>query len=88
MARVRRRAAVVGGGIGGLAAVAALCSVGWDVSVLERAPELRQAEIGIGLRPIAIHALKSINPNLARALRCDLAQLGHRRVRQALPDRL
>jgi 2-polyprenyl-6-methoxyphenol hydroxylase-like FAD-dependent oxidoreductase len=67
--RVRRLAAVVGGGIGGLAAAVALRSVGWDVTVLERAPELREAGVGIGLWPNAIHALESINANLARALR-------------------
>jgi 2-polyprenyl-6-methoxyphenol hydroxylase-like FAD-dependent oxidoreductase len=67
--RVKRRAAVVGGGIGGLAAAVGLRSVGWDVSVLERAPELREAGAGVGLWPNAIHALESINANLARALR-------------------
>ncbi|MET9971027.1 FAD-dependent oxidoreductase, partial [Streptomyces sp. NPDC006356] len=35
-----RRAVVIGGGIGGLTAAAALHRSGWDVTVLERAPSL------------------------------------------------
>ncbi len=41
------RAAVVGAGIGGLAAVAALCRQGITVDVHEQAPELR--DVGMGL---------------------------------------
>lgn len=40
------RAAVVGAGIGGLAAVAALCRQGITVDVHEQAPELR--DVGMG----------------------------------------
>jgi 2-polyprenyl-6-methoxyphenol hydroxylase-like FAD-dependent oxidoreductase len=41
------RAAVVGGGIAGLASAAALVRAGWQVTVLERAPAF--AEVGAGL---------------------------------------
>jgi 2-polyprenyl-6-methoxyphenol hydroxylase-like FAD-dependent oxidoreductase len=42
-----RWAVVVGGGIGGLAAALALHRTGWTVTVLERAPQIR--EVGAGL---------------------------------------
>lgn len=61
MVRVRRRAAAVGGGIGGLAAAVALRSAGWDVTVLERAPELAA---------VAAQAQPSGYPGGAGPLRC------------------
>ncbi|MEM9059547.1 MAG: FAD-dependent monooxygenase [Pseudomonadota bacterium] len=42
------RAVVVGGGIGGLTAALCLVHVGWDVVVLEQAPEF--AEVGAGIQ--------------------------------------
>jgi len=42
-----RSAVIVGGGIGGLAAALALHRTGWAVTVLERAPQIR--EVGAGL---------------------------------------
>lgn len=42
-----RSAVVIGGGIGGLAAALALHRTGWTVTVLERAPQIR--EVGAGL---------------------------------------
>jgi 3-hydroxybenzoate 6-monooxygenase len=67
---------VVGGGIGGLGAALALGRQGFDVTVLERAPEF--AEIGAGLQ---------LAPNATRALRTlgvldSIVELG------VLPDRL
>ncbi|MEU8900649.1 FAD-dependent monooxygenase [Nocardia sp. NPDC048505] len=59
------KALVVGAGIGGLAAAVALHQRGWQVEVLERAPEI--TEIGAGL---------SIQPNGLRAL--DVLGLGDR----------
>src|SRR5882762_4978277 len=49
---------VVGGGIGGLATALAVARTGFDVRVLERAPEF--AEIGAGLQ---------LAPNATRVLR-------------------
>lgn len=52
-----RNAVIVGAGIGGLAAAIALRRRGWDVTVLERAPVLREVGAGISLWPNAIRAL-------------------------------
>ncbi|MEU2112608.1 FAD-dependent monooxygenase [Streptomyces sp. NPDC019507] len=54
------RAAVVGGGIGGLAAAVALHRGGWDVTVLERAEALAPVGAGIALAPNAQRALDVI----------------------------
>lgn len=51
------RAAVIGGGIGGLAAAVALERVGIAVEVFERAPELREVGAGISLWSNAVRAL-------------------------------
>lgn len=51
------RAVVVGGGIGGLAAAVGLLRVGWDVTVLEKAPEITGVGAGISLWPNAQRCL-------------------------------
>ncbi|WP_225098800.1 FAD-dependent monooxygenase [Streptomyces sp. CoH27] len=51
------RALVIGGGIGGLAAAAALHGRGWDVTVLERARSLEPVGAAISLAPNALRAL-------------------------------
>lgn len=51
------RAVVIGGGIGGLAAAAALHGRGWEVTVLERAGSLAPVGAGISLAPNALRAL-------------------------------
>jgi 2-polyprenyl-6-methoxyphenol hydroxylase-like FAD-dependent oxidoreductase len=50
-------AVVVGGGIGGLAAAVGLHRVGWEVTVLERAPEITGVGAGISLWPNAQRCL-------------------------------
>jgi salicylate hydroxylase len=45
------RVAVVGAGIGGLAAAVALRAQGAAVTVFEQAPELREAGVGMHLAP-------------------------------------
>ncbi|MFI1768825.1 FAD-dependent oxidoreductase [Streptomyces sp. NPDC020800] len=50
-------ALVIGGGIGGLTAAAALHQGGWDVTVLERAPALEPVGAAISLAPNALRAL-------------------------------
>src|SRR5262245_28927922 len=50
-------AVMVGAGIGGLAATLALHQTGWDVTVLERAPELAPVGAGLTLWPNAMRAL-------------------------------
>ncbi|MEU6671805.1 FAD-dependent monooxygenase [Streptomyces sp. NPDC046727] len=51
------RVIVIGGGIGGLAAAAALHQKGWAVTVLERAPSLEPVGAAISLAPNALRAL-------------------------------
>ncbi|MEU5534049.1 FAD-dependent monooxygenase [Streptomyces sp. NPDC020362] len=51
------RAIVIGGGIGGLTAAAALHQAGWDVTVHERAPSLEPVGAAISLAPNALRAL-------------------------------
>ncbi|MFD2467992.1 FAD-dependent monooxygenase [Amycolatopsis silviterrae] len=53
----QRHAVVVGGGIGGLGAAIGLRKVGWQVTVLERAPEFTAIGAGISLWPNAQRAL-------------------------------
>ena len=51
------RAVVVGGGIGGLASGLAFHRQGWDVEVLEQAPEFGEVGAGLSLWPNALRAL-------------------------------
>lgn len=55
-----RTAAVVGGGIGGLATAVALLRDGWSVTVHERAPELAALGAGLVLAPNAVRALDAL----------------------------
>ncbi|MFP3989895.1 FAD-dependent monooxygenase [Streptomyces sp. E11-3] len=54
------RAVVIGGGIGGLTAAAALHQRGWKVTVLERAAALEPVGAGISLAPNSQRALDTI----------------------------
>ncbi len=51
---------IIGGGIGGVAAAAALYRFGIDATVYERAPELKEAGAGMMLWPNATRAIKSL----------------------------
>lgn len=51
---------IAGGGIGGLTAAAALERLGFTVTLLERAAELRAVGAGLTLQPNAIAALRSV----------------------------
>lgn len=53
-------AVVVGGGIGGLAAAIGLRLVGWEVTVVERAPVLADVGAGISLHANGIRALDAL----------------------------
>ncbi|MEU6179991.1 FAD-dependent monooxygenase [Streptomyces coeruleorubidus] len=55
-----RRAVVIGGGIGGLTAAAALHRRGWEVTVLERAGSLEPVGAAISLAPNSLRALDVI----------------------------
>ncbi|GAA0392640.1 monooxygenase [Acrocarpospora corrugata] len=53
--------AVVGAGIGGLAAAAAFQRKGWEVTVLERAPSIEPVGSGLAMAPNALRALDTID---------------------------
>ncbi|MET9886101.1 FAD-dependent monooxygenase [Streptomyces sp. NPDC006430] len=53
-------AVVVGGGIGGLAAAIGLRRIGWQVTVVERAPMLEDAGAGISLAANGLRALDEL----------------------------
>ena len=55
-----QRAIVVGAGIGGLTAAIALERCGWQVTVLERAPELGEVGAGISVWPAAVAVLEQL----------------------------
>jgi 2-polyprenyl-6-methoxyphenol hydroxylase-like FAD-dependent oxidoreductase len=70
------RAAIVGGGIGGLAAAVALRRVGIETVVLERAERLETVGAGLTLSPNAVRALERLG--LVAAVRA--ASAGGRRL--------
>ena len=55
-----RTAIVVGAGIGGVTAAVALEQCGWQVTVLERAPELGEVGAGISVWPSAVAVLEDL----------------------------
>lgn len=69
-----RRAVVVGGGIGGLAAAAGLSRTGWHVVVCERSPALEPVGTGLTLWPNGVAALAALG--LADAVRRTGRTLG------------
>jgi 2-polyprenyl-6-methoxyphenol hydroxylase-like FAD-dependent oxidoreductase len=54
------RAAVVGAGIGGLAAGIALRQAGWEATVYEAAPELKPLGAGLSIWPNGVRALRAL----------------------------
>ncbi|WP_459968649.1 FAD-dependent monooxygenase [Nocardioides pyridinolyticus] len=69
------RAAVVGGGIGGLAAANSLLERGVDVHVYEQAPELGEVGAGVLITPNSLRGLERMG--LAEALAEVGAPVGH-----------
>ncbi len=68
------RIAIIGGGIGGLAAAVALRAHGVDVSVHERSAELKEIGAGLRLTPNALKALRALgleNEAMAVGVRMD-----------------
>lgn len=74
------RAIIVGSGIGGLAAGAALSAQGWSVTLYERAPVLRVVGAGIAMAPNALRALDVIGAgDVVRKLGALQGEAGIRR---------
>lgn len=77
-----RTAAVVGAGIGGLAAAVALQRMGWSVTVHERAAAMEPVGAGLVLWPSAVHCVDALG--LGKAVRERAATLGGTGLRR--PD--
>ena len=71
MATSQRRAAILGGGIGGLTAADALLRSGWHVDVFERAPSLPAAGTALGIWPEALDALTTADGDGDRSRRIE-----------------
>jgi len=56
-----KHAAVVGAGIGGLAAAIALRQAGWEATVYEAAPEVRPLGAGLSIWPNGVRALRALD---------------------------
>ena len=81
---------VAGGGIGGLAAALALVRRGFDVDVLEQAPEIGEIGAGIQLGPNAFHAFDALgvgNKARSRAVYTE-AMVMHDAVDESLVGRI
>ena len=73
------RAVIVGAGIGGLTAAIALKQTGWDVSVYERARELREVGAGITLWANAVKVLRKLG--VSEAIEAAAATIRQTEVR-------
>ncbi|MGW0228682.1 FAD-dependent monooxygenase [Actinopolymorpha singaporensis] len=69
MSTQQRRAVVVGAGVGGLAAAAALARDGWQVDLLERRPRIQAVGAGLSLWPNALRAIAAVEPTAVDRLR-------------------
>jgi 2-polyprenyl-6-methoxyphenol hydroxylase-like FAD-dependent oxidoreductase len=63
-----KRAAIIGGGIGGLTTAIALRKIGFEVNVYERAAELKEIGSGMSLWPNAVRCLQQIDPAILARL--------------------
>jgi 2-polyprenyl-6-methoxyphenol hydroxylase-like FAD-dependent oxidoreductase len=70
-----RRAIIVGGGIGGLAAAIALVRAGWQADVFEQAAELREVGAGLTIWSNGVLALRHLGVESAAL---DVAAANHR----------
>ncbi|MFW6091438.1 MAG: FAD-dependent monooxygenase [Actinomycetota bacterium] len=78
---IERRAVVVGGGIGGLAAAVALGNRDWAVEVLERTPEFAEVGAGLSLWPNALRALDALG--VGEQVRSKALEEGEAGIRDA-----
>ncbi len=75
------RAIIIGGGIAGLASALALTRRGWQVEVLERAPEFTEVGAGLSLWPNALRALDALG--VGEGVRARAALEGQAGIRDA-----
>jgi 2-polyprenyl-6-methoxyphenol hydroxylase-like FAD-dependent oxidoreductase len=74
MQQNKKRAIIIGGGIGGITTAIALQRAGFEVDVFEQAPELREVGSGLPLWSNALYALHSIGLDEAiRAMGRDVS---------------
>ena len=83
-----KRAAIIGGGIGGLTTAIALRKIGFAVDVYERAPELKEVGSGISLWPNAVRSLNQIDPNILSRLRTSGSSLRRLLMKDANGERI
>ena len=57
MGQAKQKIIVAGGGIGGVSAAMGLANMGYEVTVLEQAPEFGEIGAGIQIGPNAFHAM-------------------------------
>lgn len=79
-----RTAVVAGGGIGGLAAAAALARTGVDVTVVERAEKINDVGAGLVLYPNGVRAIDAISERLGERVRAQGHVTGPDEVRPLL----
>ncbi|TDD24171.1 FAD-dependent monooxygenase [Nonomuraea diastatica] len=75
------KAIIVGGGIGGLTAAVAFHQRGWQVEVLERAPEFTEVGAGLVVQPNGLRALDTLglgDPLRAKGLSDPLPGIRHK----------
>src|SRR5689334_19433277 len=80
------RIAIIGGGIGGLTAARALRQRGFEPTVYEAAPELREIGAGVALQPNAMKALRSLG--LEAAVRAFAWESQYQVVREGRTGRV
>ena len=68
------KVAIIGAGLGGLAAAIALRKKGIDAQVYEKAQELRPVGAGLSLFPNGLNTLDAIEPGIVDALKCAGSQ--------------
>ena len=53
------KAIIIGGGIGGLSAAICLRMIGWQVQVLEQAPEISEVGAGVQISPVDLNITRA-----------------------------
>jgi 2-polyprenyl-6-methoxyphenol hydroxylase-like FAD-dependent oxidoreductase len=83
-----KRAAIIGGGIGGLTAAIALRKIGFAVDVYERATELKEVGSGISLWPNAVRSLNQIDPDILPRINTRARPLRRMLMKDAFGERI